>query len=823
MSKIHPDAVARTRLAKTRLDTNEQLLEEAGAKLQLMAARLPALAKSVETLELKAAKHPKKFGAALKTARDDYKRAADEVLKQQALVQQLALRHTTDVGELEKAKRAAFDAAKQERVGGAVWTDSMEDAASLSPAKQREIIGVEIGIDAAKAMAADVKSLQDAVRTLPAPEALSLLNQKLQGTDPGHQAALLDQLRPEMKTLATAAATMSVMSRTANEAGEKYLEAMHGISPEARKSMVSTFADAYGKTVDWREGVNTFGHTGLGAALRSSLGGGAKHFSTASELSAALLAANKPEAASGVRATVADRASELRSTFEKKEKVVLRLRGELALLNQGVGGLMTDAQRAKAIDAFKAQHAKEFGAFDKAAADYSEVLDAMRGPTASPDDGGRTTYQNNKQYDAEMAALVKHLPSIQSTPEGEKQILKALSEQATGVGPAWLGELSKLVGTTKGLTEGTANVIAMGIAQLAARGSLATQHGVTQLLEKNAGVLGISSKSLGALDEAFSALDGTPESVANVQKALKEVEGGSFGSKGVNTGLRLIGLAVAAHGLANARAQWSDAELSAKMKTVVDGLTFGAEGAKLALDLLGRESASKTLSRYAGGLAVAGGILDGIASIKEFRDGNIGAGIANGLTSAGGLLMGAAAISGSFPGGQLAGAALAVAGLVANVIVGRRELAKAERAAEKDAFEYLKGGGVAEPQAKVLSNLRQSDHRNAGVPIAQVAEALKMNPNQLFERLQKLPPETLREYVYVMLSLEHTSNGKAVEGPLPDKHDGTDVRFDAPYVKTEQFFDGSVADDDLHSHEWAPRSISTASEWTKTVLAQNGV
>lgn len=179
--------------------------------------------------------------------------------------------------------------------------------------------------------------------------------------------------------------------------------------------------------------------------------------------------------------------------------------------------------------------------------------------------------------------------------------------------------------------------------------------------------------------------------------------------------------------------------------------------------------------------------------------------------------MGAAAISGSIPGGQLVGATLAVVGLVANLIVADRAAEKAERAAEKDALAYLKGGGVAEPQAKALANVREKDHRNAGVPIRQIAERLKMDPNQLFERLQKLPPAKLDEVVKRILSSDFKKDGTLVEGPLTGR---TGVQ-DAPVVKTDTTY---RMDSDFPSEvHYAPQSLRTLAEWTKNLLAENGV
>jgi hypothetical protein len=340
------------------------------------------------------------------------------------------------------------------------------------------------------------------------------------------------------------------------------------------------------------------------------------------------------------------------------------------------------------------------------------------------------------------------------------------------------------------------------------------------VLQSNAKLLGIEQKAIDKITAAFTDLDGSQASVDKVKKAFTEIEGGGqFGQSEIaKHSLKIIGLGLSAYGFANGLKGWSDADAKAKIRTVVDAANLGVDGSKYALELLGKEGVAKTLSRFgSGGLAVVGGILDGITAYDSFKEGNIGAGVGSSLSAAGGLLMGAASISEAIPGGQLIGAGLALAGLVTNLVVGSREKAKQERASEKDAMAYLVGGGVDPAVAKPLSNVREADHRNAGVPMRQVAEKLGMNPNELFKKIQSLPPAKVDAFVKTMLNLELGDDGRAKTGPLRPEPD----LYDSPVVRNDMYFIGTS--DTLHTRRQLPRSVATAAEWTRQFLSENGL
>lgn len=815
MGTIHNNAVGRAKAAQAKVETDATAYSAASAKLTTLSGRKSKLDVTVAELEKNAAKNPKKYGAALKAAKAkqaEVGKAFDAAAKD---LKAAAAALGADSKELQSAKEAALEAAKQEKVPAAYWLDSADDAGSLSSAKQKQILGVDSGVSPAKALARDVKTVQDAVKSLPPAEALKVLDKTLMGTDPTRQKQLLESLKPELARLA-AASVKSNRDAGAVETAGNYLEAMRTIAPDAREVMVGALASAVPSGKDWKSGISHMGQTALGEALSKTL---KRNFETAGVLTTALMKSGKLEQASGVRFLVAEQARALRGTFEAKEKTVQKLRGELALLNQGVGSLMDEGQRLKAISAFKAEHKDEFEAFDKAAGEYAEVLKALTNDTGPMQDG-RFAYNDNKAFEKEMELAKKHLPSINSTPEGEKVILTALEEQAKGLGPKWLQEVADVTKNTKAVADGTANVIAMGIAQLGARGSLTKKFEVYNLLDANKHLLGIDKAAVDKLSDAFSSIDGSEVSNQKVKKAFDELgSGGAYGKSPVtHNALKLIGIGLSAYGLARGLKDWKQGDALTKVKTIVDGANLGVEGSRYALELFGKKGVADTLGRFGGGgLGVISGVLDGYSAYQQFKEGNIGAGVGTSMSAAGSLLMGAATLSESIPGGQLIGAGLALAGLVTNLVVGSREKGKQERASEKDALAYLLGGGVDAAVAKPLSNVREDDHRNAGIPIRQIAERLGMKGDELFQKLQKLPPAKVDEFVKRMLMLELNDDGTVRTGRARGVEE-----IDSPVVKEEHTF-STATSDNLITIKYGPRTLGTATEWAKAWLAQNGI
>lgn len=815
MTTIHQAAVARTQTAVTALDAASIKHAEASVKLNNLHGRQQKVAALVQKLEVSAKGDPKKYGTALADAKSKLTKLGRDISAQGEVMKGAGKALAASRAEVDTAATQALAIAKKEKMPAAVWVDSLEDAASLPVEKQKQVLGAAAYISKEQALATDVKTVKQALKTMNPDEALKVLDRTLMGTAPQEQAKLLAALKPELEFLARAANEPITYSSHGEASGKAYVEAMRMASPAAQKLMAKALAATFPDGDKWRPGLEHGWKTGAGKALGESMKSG-QNFGVAGEVVTALTAAGKLDQAGTMRGVIADTITELRTDFEKQSKGVAGLRGELALLNQGVGSLMTTEQRNKAIEGFKAKHAEEFGAFDSAASKLTGAFEAF--PLAkdplSPD-VGRWAWQDGKNLQAELGKVQKLMGSIQSTPAGEKAILDALRAQEKGVAPAWLDSVLETAKTSKDLTEGTAKVIATGIAQLGMMGTVTSKQSLVSLLQKNAGLLGIDAEKARALGDAF-----TSQNADRITAAFKDIDGGGFASsKKGQAALKVVGLGFAAYGVAKGIKGWDDAGALDRFKTVVAGAQLGVEGATLALEVLGRKTALQSLSKLSGGLNVVGGMLDVFGGIKGIADGSVGEGVADLMSGAGGVLMGLASVSSSVPGGQVLGAALAVGGLVTKLIVGSRAKAKAERNSEADARAYLEAAGVDPKLAGPLGNVREDDHRNAGVPISQLAERLGMKPEALFLKLQKLPADKLDEFVKRMLSLELDDSGRAVEGPV--NRPGN--RVDSVKVETKYLPMASKDAIEVPRLEYGPRSMSTATEWAKDFLAKNGL
>lgn len=821
MTTVHKTAVARTKGAISAFDAAMKSFTEANTKLSNLHLRKQKVVGTVAKLEQQAKADPKKYGTALKDMKAKLAGIDEAIGKQTAVVKEKGAALKASRGEVDAAEADALKAAKAEKVKGAVWVDSVEDAASLPEDVQKAVLGGVAYVSRDQALAADVKSVQDATRSLPPHEAIKVLDKKLQGTAPKDQMRLLHAVRNEVEFLAREANGMDVTHNPrADAAGKAYVEMMRVLDPGARAMLAKTAAETFPSGKDWKTGLAHAHQSGLGKALFESMKNGA-NFDSVTAVVNALVKEGKTDQAGTMRGVMGEAIRELRTDFESKAKVVQQLRGELALLNQGVGSLMTPDQRKDAIAAFKKQHAAEFDAFDSAAKKLTGAFEAF--PLAQDKasvDASRWAWNDTKLLTSELSAVQKQMEDIKSSPAGEQMILDALKKQAEGVGPAWLGALVENGKNSKDLAEGTAKFIATGIAQLGMMGKL-DQKGLVNALTANASILGIEADAAKGLAVTFAKVQSGALPPDAMKEAFSKIDGGSFGeSKLAKTSLKVIGLGFSMYGVAKGIKDWNDASTLDQFKTVVAGANLGVEGASMAMKALGRESAVGALAKLGGGVAVVGGVLDVFGGIKGIANGDVGNGAADLMSGAGGVLMGLAATSSSIPGGQLIGAGLAVAGLVTKLIVGSRAVTKAERAAESDARAYLQGAGINPELAKPLGNVRRADHRNAGIPIGQVAERLGMKPEELFLKLQKLPAAKLDEFVKRMLTLELNDKGRAVEGPVqPSPSEGVDEAV----VRTEQFFSSNVNSDTLHEIKYGPRSLSTAVPWAKDFLSKNGV
>ncbi len=97
--------------------------------------------------------------------------------------------------------------------------------------------------------------------------------------------------------------------------------------------------------------------------------------------------------------------------------------------------------------------------------------------------------------------------------------------------------------------------------------------------------------------------------------------------------------------------------------------------------------------------------------------------------------------------GQVIGVVLVIGGTIAKWAVEDRRAAKAEKEIEDDAQAFLEAGGVDKVAADELSDLLRKDGRNVGPFIQQVAKAIGIPANELFDHVKGLDRAKLDKFV----------------------------------------------------------------------------
>jgi hypothetical protein len=183
----------------------------------------------------------------------------------------------------------------------------------------------------------------------------------------------------------------------------------------------------------------------------------------------------------------------------------------------------------------------------------------------------------------------------------------------------------------------------------------------------------------------------------------------------------------------------------------------GVDGGLLAMEVIGRANPLSKLvmlgKSVSAGAGAVSAVMDGISAVQAFRDGRNAEGVASSSSAVGGAILAAAAFSAAAGAqvipvaGQVIGVVLVVGGTVAKWTIEERRASKAEHQIEDDAQAFLEAAGVDHASADELSDLLRKDGRNVGPFIQQVAKALGKSPTELFETLQGLKAEDLKDFV----------------------------------------------------------------------------
>lgn len=615
----------------------------------------------------------------------------------------------------------------------AQYVDSLEDAGSLSRAKQRALLGADAPIDARTAALIDGNKLSLAAQAGNGPEMLARV---LEGTDPAQQAAFLK---------ANAAVVKSIFQRGGETEADArmLLRAVDAAAtPEAKAVLVERLAAAQGK-----------GHDGLAYGLKRALGSGLgtqTSFETMGALRTALKQAGKAGAADAVAHITAAKVGELRKDFESKFKESERLKGELAKLNGGFQPLLSEDAQKAANAAFLKKHAATFEATNKAATALGQALPALEalGETDKPTYG----LNGDGALKAEALKVLPVLDRLKDVDGGGAAILKGMETQAD-----WFRAALAHGGSVKDAGETMAKVIASSVVLKALKGGAVDKALAVQSLSRLKNVLGIDG--VDALRDAFVHLDGSPKSMEKAKEAFKKIDAGGFGASAVQKStFQLIGLAFSIQSVASGAQGWAGATPLEKVKTVTDAARLSTDAAQLLLKNVAKESVLDGLSKAGTAAGIVGGVLDGLKGAVAISNGKIGEGAADLMSGTGGVLLGLAQIGVRIPGGQLAGAVLAAAGIATKLITGNLAAREAEAAKEADAKDYLIAADVPAKTAAALSDIRRRDNVNIGDVVQQLAPEFKMEPKALFAFLLK-HPEVLEGFVDRAFDLATSADG----------------------------------------------------------------
>jgi hypothetical protein len=661
------------------------------------------------------------------------------------------------------------------------------DAGSLTRHEQVRILGRPVDVSVEQATSSDRRRVSIAVAGKPENGA-AMLALQLKNSPPEVQAQLLEKLSdPKRNHLAHLVKQAGASKAVAGA----LLDAAANATGPARQQLLAALAKQGGANA---------------AAAAKELIKKGQSFEVCAALIKELKAAGKTDAVVELTGAVAGKLKELRGSFEKTKKVADELNGDLARLVVGFEKSLDKDQQARGVEAFKKAHTKQYDAFASASNEYAKALTLLSSADAMPVPDQMMTMRAKERlghlpagaaaseadkaivgFQDELAALAKkNLVALTDTPQGQEALQKAFKQQSAGI-PNWVDGLKDLHGVSKdlhgALSKTLPTIVSQGLGRMALRG-VATRE-ITAFVTQNHELLGISKEGA----ERFAAVAktiGDPKlDAAKRSAALEQLKTGEWppSVKLIGVGLALIDVAGGVSNFANAK--------------TVDQLSTIVKGADLTNEIAGMMMKETAFMKVLGkGLGAAGAVLDvagGIGKILEGETVNGSTDVASGIGA--GIML--------IPGGQLAGAAIIAASLIAKHIWGEDPAADAEKADEKDARAFLEAAGLKPETAAALSNVRQSDRRNIGTFIAQAAASLGMSPADLLKKLDGLPKAKLEAFTRMVLEMPADKDWKYAA----KKKDFDPYQTDnARQMRTPHLSIG-------------PKSMPTAIEWMK----QNGV
>ncbi|MFT3711082.1 MAG: hypothetical protein QM817_25930 [Archangium sp.] len=785
-------AISKAQQKQFQAQAQEAELPKLKAKRDELEPQFEAAKAAYKTLQAKYDKaspaQKKKLEAQLDAAKKEYFKKDDEFGKAESSYE--LLNRTMFVAQSESlgAQKNANAIAKELNVDLPFplvdGFESMDEARSMSKDRYAETIGGVSHSTKPVKVDSQIDSISRAAKGQSGPQVLA---DKLLGASPEAQRQILEGAKADIDVIAERVA------KGYSKDIASFSEAVKNLDPSLKQVLVKALAakvkevtknDLYGVKHDTGDQDSAQFEIGFKKAIA-----GGKGADLAGPLLAELKATGKPRAAEAMAVEVAEGIGALRKDFQSKKAVVDDVQGDIARMVYGFQGSLSKDQLAAGMDAIKARHTEEFGKLDASVKSSLDVLNKLES----------LPLKDYPELNKAAEGLKTDIPKLLSTNAGEKELKSWMKQQVLG-NPSPLDQINTWAGNGKqalNLKNDLSGIVINAAGSLALEGGGITKATAVEFLKRNQKLLGIDGEKAKELAGAMKAWD--PDNKATqeaLEKAVKDLppESGKL--------LKALNVALALPGVVQGWRDFGDASLDGKLKTLIGTGSAGVDTAALLTGFFAKSEKYGALAKTAGeGLAVAGkvlgvasSVLDGVSAVKNFAQGNYVDGAADGMSAAGGLMM----LGG--PGGVAAGAALILGSFIVRGIWGTDPAEVAEKADEADAKAFLKAGGMSDKLAGGLSDLLQSNRRNVGTFVTQVAGELKITPQEFVKRLEGLDAGKIKELVNMVKNMPADDEWKYSK----EKKDVTDVSF------TQQTVAG---------YYFGPKSLQTAVDW----MQKNGI
>jgi len=667
-------------------------------------------------------------------------------------------------------------------------TDGFETPERQNPAlKKLDRIGARVDGLATRERSADVRlDGQRAQRTDLSPEAKKDLRLDAEArlrsspaysnlSDEGSRVDLAAAIAEEAKRLPPDQATQLVQSfqpqleeiaKSANgtpseDVRRGVIDSFSEIAEEAGPNGARVLAESFANVaIDDHTDVNNTDQ--LGGALKASITGG--HGAAFAAALTQELRETHPgtDLAQNVEKATREGIRDVREAFDEGTAKFQNLDAGLRATLEVLGPDATKDEIEAQTQAFIDENQGAYDDFEEQSAQLMTVMDgaAMLANDASlPDD-----------LRSESTEALTRLEIAGNSQAGKDKLSEAVGESQyrDTMGNSFLDDVSEAGAT------GNVAAAGAGLADKLAQTRVIAAGQVTKTLGNEAVLAGLAGDSaraddlMGQLKNMHELYGLSPEKQAEVIDGINEIMGQRLspdetaqkldelvGVKGSAasasdyglTALRGLGIVAGLPGVISA--DYGSDDLATRAKAYAGAVGFGADALAMTNDLLAAGGKYPGLGAALGKLTTVTGLvtggIDGVQGIQKVLDGNISEGGPQVLTGVGGVTMSAAtlfagaAASQAVPvAGQIAGAALVLAGVAWTAING----ANGEADAEQSWQSLYEGLGVSEETAEALAEADDNDGRSVMPFLLDLRDSLGTDKQEFADWVQGMDENT---------------------------------------------------------------------------------